>query len=69
MKYEYKNGVIVLPDGSKEPVAYDYRMEFDAENIFYALTAPRGWEWFNSVRSEERFKKYIEKAREIANQS
>ena len=66
VKYEYKNSVIVLPDGSKEPVAYDYRMEFDAENVWYALTAPRGWEWFNSVRGEERFKEYIEQARKIA---
>ena len=65
VKYEYKNSVIVLPDGSKEPVMYDYRMEFEAKNIWYALIAPRGWEWFNSVRGEERFKAYIERAREI----
>jgi len=69
VKYEYKNSAIVLPDGSKEPVEYDYRMEFDAENIWYALTSPRGWEWFNSVRNEERFKEYIEKAREIADKA
>ena len=65
-KYEYKNGVIVLPDGSKEPSMYDYRLEFEAENIWYALTAPSGWEWFNSVRGEERFKEYIEAAKKLA---
>ena len=66
VKYEYKNGVIVLPDGTREPVAYDYRMEFEAENIWYALIAPRGWEWFNSVRGEERFKEYIEFAKKLS---
>lgn len=66
VKYEYTKGVIVLPDGSKEPVSYDYRMNFSASTLVYCLTAPHGWEWFDSVRDEERFKEYIEKAREIA---
>ena len=66
VKYEYTKGVIVLPDGSKEPVSYDYRMNFSASNLVYCLTARSGWEWFNSVRNEDRFKEYIERAKKIA---
>ena len=67
VKYEYTKGIIVLPDGSKEPVSYDYRMNFSASNLVYCLTARSGWEWFNSVRNEDRFKEYIERAKKIAN--
>ncbi len=66
VKYEYAKGAIVLPDGSKEPVSYDYRMNFNAGNLLYAITARSGWEWFNSVRNEERFKDYIERAKKLA---
>ncbi len=65
VKYEYDKELIVLPDGSKEPVSYGYRMSFDASYFLYATTARSGWEWFNSVRNEERFKEYIERARKI----
>jgi len=68
-KYEYAKGVIVLPDGSKEPISYDYRLEFVASDLYYCLTACRGWEWFNSVRSEERFQAYVERARQLAYKS
>ena len=67
VKYEYQNGVIVLPDGSKEPVEYEYRMNFNASNLYYCITAPRGWEWFNSVRNEKRFKEYVDRAKKMAN--
>jgi hypothetical protein len=30
--------------------------------MHYGMTAKRGWEWFNSVREEERFKEYIKRA-------
>ena len=66
VKYEYGNEIILLPDGSKEPISYEWRMNFDAQNVVSCLTAPYGWEWFNSVRGEERFKEYIEKAKKIA---
>ena len=66
IKYEYGKGFIVTPDGSKEPVAYEHQMNFRARTLVYCLTASSGWEWFNSVRDEDRFKEYIEQAREIA---
>ncbi len=66
VKYEFSKGVILLPDGSKEPVSYDYRMNFSAKTLTYCLTARSGWEWFSSVRNEERFKEYIERAKKIA---
>ena len=66
VKYEYEKGVILLPDGSKEPVSYDYRMNYNVSNLLYAITARKGWEWFNSVRNEERFKEYVERAKKMA---
>ena len=33
--------------------------------MYYGLTAPPGWEWFNSVRNEDRFKEYIERAKNM----
>ena len=62
-------GLIILPDNAIEPVSYD---EFFADNsnlMYDGLTAPHGWEWFNSVRGEERFQKYIECARELMHRS
>ena len=34
-----------------------------SEDMYYAMTAPRGWEWFNGIREDERFKAAIERAR------
>ena len=67
VKLAYNKGFIQLPDGSKEPIAYGYRMDFHAGALLYAMTAPQGWEWFNSVRNEERFKEYIEQVRKMTN--
>ncbi len=66
IKYEYTKSLIILPDGSKESAAFHYRMEFDFKNLVHILTAPFGWEWFDSVRNEDRFKEYIERARKMA---
>ena len=66
-QYEYGRGVIQLSDGTREPVSYQWEMEYNASKLYYSMTAPRGWEWFNPVRNEERFKEYIERAKEIAN--
>lgn len=57
---------ILLPDGTKEPNVYDHWIfGFNGERMFYALTALHGWEWFNKVREEERFKEMIEKAKKL----
>lgn len=69
VKYEYEKGVILLPDGSKEPVSYDYRMSVDAGTFLYAMTARSGWEWFDSVRGEDRFKELIGCVEKIAHKS
>ena len=53
-----------LPDGTLEPLSsYDYRINPCVDVIYSVLNARGGWEWFNSVRDEERFKEYIERAR------
>jgi RNA polymerase sigma-70 factor (ECF subfamily) len=66
-KLAWGKGMLHLPDGTKEPINYDWEMGYGAQNLFYALTASRGWEWFNSVRNEERFMAYIERARKMTN--
>lgn len=59
IKYEYGKGFIILGDGSKEPISYDYHLRFNTSDLLYHLTCEHGWEWFNSVREEERFIEYI----------
>jgi hypothetical protein len=34
----------------------------------HALTAPRGWEWFNGVRGEPWFAECIERAKKLDEQ-
>lgn len=63
--YEYGKGVIRLSDGSREPIDYEWEMDYNASKLLYSLTAPRGWEWFNSVRNEDRFKQYVERVRKM----
>ena len=62
--YVWGNGCVQLPDGSLEPIAYEYRMNSGLKNLYYAITATSGWEWFNTVRDDARFKKYVERVRE-----
>ncbi|MBQ8400929.1 MAG: sigma-70 family RNA polymerase sigma factor [Clostridia bacterium] len=58
-------GVIELPDGTREPLDYDYLFHPTADHMYYGMTATQGWEWFNPVRGEERFKTYIERAKQL----
>ena len=44
---------------------YEYLFHPAAEDMYRGMTAPRGWEWFNSVRQEDRFKEYVERARQL----
>jgi hypothetical protein len=65
IKLVYGKDHILLPDGSREPISYEYRMDYNAQEAVWALTARQGWEWFNSVRNEARFKALIERAKQI----
>ena len=56
---------LMLPDGTTEPVSYAHLFEETGSLIYYGMTAPHGWEWFDSVRSEERFRAYTERARKM----
>ena len=55
-----------LPNGTKAPISYDRLFDASYSLMYYGMTAPKGWEWFNPVRDEERFKEYIERARKLA---
>lgn len=62
-------GLMKLPDGTNEPVSYDDLFDAQISLMYYGMTAPHGWEWFNPVRDEERFKEYIERAKELMTKS
>ena len=58
-------GVIELPDGTREPILYDWLFSFNVGNMYYGMTAPSGWEWFNGVRNEDRFIAAIERVKKL----
>ncbi len=59
--------VIKLPDGTPESLDYEWLFEGTCDLMYYGMTAPHGWEWFDPVRDEDRFKEYIERAKKMAN--
>ncbi len=58
--------VILLPDGTYESFPFSYGFSFVGGLIYYGLVAKSGWEWFNGVREEEKYKEYMKKAKELA---
>ncbi len=58
-------GIIKLPDGTVEPINNEWLFSGDSSLMHWGMTAPSGWEWFDSVRSEDKFKEYIERAEKI----
>ncbi len=58
---------IELADGSREPFpSAKWFFGWTMSNAYYGMTAKRGWEWFNSVRGEDRFNEYVERAQRLA---
>lgn len=61
-------GCALFPDGTRYPLEYEYRFRNSAASaLFYAMTAPRGWEWFNKSRKEDRFNELVERAKLLLN--
>ena len=58
--------LIKLPDGRQEPITYEWMFNEKISAMYRSLTAKRGWEWFDCVRNEERYKKYVDRAKELA---
>lgn len=56
------SAVILLPGGEREGIDYEHLFTGDASLMHYGMTAPQGWEWFNPVREEARFKEYVKRA-------
>lgn len=65
IRTEKHGETIVLPDGSREPLYDSWLLRENGNIVYYGLTAKNGWEWFNPVREEERFKSYIERAKKL----
>ena len=56
-------GLIELPDGTREPITYGKKFRYSS--LRTALNSPQVWAWFNSVREEERFMAYVERAEKL----
>lgn len=65
IKYLKDESAILLPDGTKEAVEYGDHFKFSINFMYYALTAKSGWEWFNGVRDEERYKEFTARVKAI----
>lgn len=65
-KFVKGKNYFLLASGEKEPAEYDYRFNPHKDQPYVVLTMPHGWEWFNSVRKEERFKQLVDKAKDIS---
>ena len=57
--------LLLLPNGTKEPVSYGEMFQGTGGTLYYSMTAPRGWEWFDPVRKEKRFLEYVERAKKM----
>ena len=59
--------LLKLPNGNggytEEECKYIWWLLPEKDLFYHAMTASQGWEWFNSVRDEVRFKEYIERAK------
>ncbi|MBR5869999.1 MAG: hypothetical protein IKZ09_03100 [Clostridia bacterium] len=55
---------LILSDGTREPLSYEITYLFDENRqlFYYGMTAKHGWEWFDGVRGEDRFKAYLPRA-------
>ena len=58
-------GVLLLPNGTREALNNDWFFHLTAGSLYRAMTAKSGWGWFDSVREEDRFKRYIERAKKL----
>ncbi len=67
IKLKKGTGMVVLPDGTSEQAFETWLggLVTNPNRMYYGMTATRGWEWFDPVRNEERFKAYIERADEL----
>ncbi len=54
-----------LPDGRQMPIAFGILPRMSS--LHNVITQPAGWEWFDGVRDEERFKRIAKQAKETAN--
>lgn len=55
--------MLLLPDGTEEHFSNGIWFCEDNDALYSRLTQKSGWEWFDSVREEPRFREYVEKAR------
>ncbi|MGN1346139.1 MAG: helix-turn-helix domain-containing protein [Eubacteriales bacterium] len=58
--------IFLLPDGTEEYMKKSWWFWEKKDEMYSCLTQTSGWEWFDCVREERRFKEYVEKARLLA---
>ncbi len=60
--------MIELPDGTRREIDGDGTIDgwlSDSGMIYYAMTAPGGWEWFDPAREDERYLELTERAKKL----
>ena len=61
-----RRDVIELKDGTRRTLPRGWGwLSMRADDIYIPLTAEHGWEWFDSVREEPRYKEAVERAKKI----
>lgn len=66
IKLKKGTGIVVLPDGRMEYITDKWIFTYiKPERMYNGMTAKQGWEWFDPVRNEDRFKDYIKRAEEL----
>lgn len=65
VKLVYGEDAIELSSGSREPITEGWAFRQNVTLLHHGITAEKGWEWFDPVRHEELYGKYVERARAI----
>jgi len=60
---------LLAPNGEEIVGSAAYFLMFDGDLLLDVLTRPNGWEWFNGVREDARFRACVERAKALAPQA
>ncbi len=61
------SSIVLLPNGEKGFINDQYYLDEKVDYAYHGLTASKGWEWFDSVRNEQRYKDMVESFKKLIN--
>ena len=69
-KVKYPKGAdyFILEDGRRisDYNVSSWDLSYNISTAIYGMTAEHGWEWFDGVRNEKRFKELLERVKELS---